>query len=171
MRITTKSGALRLLGWFVIAIMAVTFFAACKSPEKTAETAAKKEDAVAAESISLSALADPLGKAEAEKSGVFDATMSDNQLQVTYHFYTPERKDIDDDIGIEMAPKIRAMYKAFKTIDRVAFRILVMRWHVDTMWTPYCSFVVTRKIVQETDWTKLLDTEFFKAVLELTYDR
>jgi hypothetical protein len=159
---------LRILGFLALIIWATFFMSACKGKEK-AEAPATEKTALQAEDISLDTISAVLGKPEGDKSGIFDLDKSENELQVNYHFYTPEAKDIDDDIGLDLAPKIQELYKKFKTIDRVAFVIHVFHAGLSAEWEPYCSFAMTRKVINETNWTDLLATEFFKVVLELKY--
>jgi hypothetical protein len=109
------------------------------------------------------------GQADAQLSGIFDLIKSDNEITIVYHFYTSEPKDIDDDIGIEMGPKIKAFYQKYKTLDRVLFNVEVIRSGLDSDWKPYCAFRMTRKIIEETNWTEILDKDLFKAAENLTY--
>jgi hypothetical protein len=128
----------------------------------------KEENAApAAEVVDLASVTPVLGKAEGEKSGLFDLEKAGVELQVSYHFYTTETSDINDDIGAEIAPKIRELYKKFKTIDRIVFSVQVPRPASLDQWKSYCSFATTRKIIEETDWTNLLATDFFRVVLDL----
>jgi hypothetical protein len=39
----------------------------------------------------------------------------------------------------------------------------------ETPWKPYVFFVVTRKLVEQTDWTNLLAIDFLKVVEEVKY--
>jgi hypothetical protein len=159
---------LRIFGLLTLVVSMAIFISACKGKEKT-EAPSVEKAAVQPEEITMDTVSAVLGKAEAEKSGIFDLAKTDHELQVVYHFYTLEMKDIDDDIGVEMGPKIKDLYKKFKIIDRVVFAVQVS--HPDTLseWKPYCFFVMTRKVIRETNWTDLLDTDFFKVVQELKY--
>ncbi len=135
----------------------------CKSDTEASKGAAQ-------ENITLAALADVMGKAGAQHSGIFDLTQSEGELFIVYHFYTIEQKDIDDDVGVEIGPKIRDLYKKFKTLDHVYFDVDVWRSGVDSDWTSYCHFLMTRAVFDKTNWTGVLDTEFFKTVLDLKYN-
>jgi hypothetical protein len=141
---------------------------ACKTNEPAGAPASGKS-AVQAETINLATVSEILGKAAAENSGVFDLTKGDTEYWVDYHFYTPEAKDIDDDIGVDLAPKLQALYKKFKTIDRIHFVIVVFHAGSSVEWKPYCSFVLTRKLIDETDWANLLAANFFRIVQDLVY--
>jgi hypothetical protein len=167
MRQTKITGLLRISGFLLLVLATSFYLAACRGKDQPRP--ASQEKAPRAEEISLDTVAEVLGKAEAEKSGIFDLVPGEKELTVLYHFYTPEQKDIDDDIGRDIAPKIKALFKKFNSLDRVVFDIRVMRSGLDTDWTPYCSFVLTRKTFNETNWADLLDSDFFKVVEALTY--
>jgi hypothetical protein len=142
---------------------------ACNANEPAGTPEAQKPAAAAPELVDTASVAEVLGKADAENSGVFDVVRGDTEYWIVYHFYTPEAKDIDDDIGIDIAPKIQALYQKFKSLDRVHFVVDVFHAGLSVDWAPYCSFVTTRKIIDETDWTNFLAADFFKAVLELNH--
>jgi len=159
----------RVFGLLFLAAVLTFSLSACKQKAKPDE--AVQEVGIEPERVTVDSIAAVMGKPEADKSGIFDLGKGENEVQIIYHFYTTEPKDIDDDIGREMGPKIRDLYKKFKKIDRVEFLISILDpdKHVD--WVPYCTFVLTRKVINETDWTKLLDDDFFKVVQELKYTR
>jgi len=162
-----QKNSVRTFGLLILAAATMIFMSACQAKEKTETGVVEK--ATPADQISLPMVAAVLGKAEAERSGAFDMTIGDNELWIVYHFYTPEIQDINDDIGVDMAPKIKELYKTFKTLDRVVFVIHVSHPDSASEWKPYCAFVMTRKVIQETNWTDLLDRDFFNVVQELKY--
>jgi hypothetical protein len=159
----------RVFGLLFLAAVLMFSLSACKQKAKPDE--AVREVGIEPTQVTVDSVAAVMGKAGADKSGVFDVGKGERDVQIIYHFYTTEPKDIDDDIGREMGPKIRDLYKKFKTIHRVEFLINILDpdKHVD--WVPYCTFAITRKVMDETDWTKLLDDDFFKVVQELKYTR
>ena len=159
--------SLKFFGFLMLAFSLMIFMPACKGQQRTEAPAAEK----APEEISVQSLATVLGKAEAEHSGIFDLTKGNDELWIIYHFYTPEMSDIDDDIGVEMAPKIQELYKKFKDIDRTVFVVQVSHPDSPLEWQPYCSFVMTRKVVRETDWGNLLAAELFKICQDIQYKK
>jgi hypothetical protein len=163
--------AFHLYAFLGLAVLAVLSLAACQRGEKTAAPAPAAEKAAAppAGELTLETLSSVLGKAEAENSGIFDLTKSENELTVTYHFYEARTRGMEERFGPDLAPKIQALYKKFKTIDRVAFKVDVFARRDAIEWRPYCSFVTTRKLMDETNWTNLLLKDFFKVVLELKF--
>jgi hypothetical protein len=161
----------RFLSFFILAVLAAFSLTACQRSEKTAAPAPVSEKAAAppAEELTLETLSSVLGKAEAENSGLFELTRGENEWIVTYHFYEARTKGMEERFGPDLAPKIQALYKKFKTIDRVMFKVDVFARRDAVEWRPYCSFVTTRKLIDETNWTNLLLKDFFKVVLELKY--
>jgi hypothetical protein len=159
-----KDKVLPALGPAVFLMAAVISFSTCKAKE----TASGKEG-LGAEKLTLEEVQAIMGKSEPRHSGVFDIYESDNEYFIIYHFYTTEVEDIDDDIGIELAPKVRALYAKVKHLDRVIFDVDVWREGQDPIWTNYCHFLMTRQVFEKTEWTSVLDKDFFKIVLDLNY--
>jgi hypothetical protein len=161
---------LRIFASLMLAGALTIFLPACKGQPQAEAPAAEKASAQP-EVIDIQTLSTILGKAEADHSGIFDLTKGDNELWIVYHFYTPEMSDIDDDIGVEMAPKIEELYKKFKDIDRTVFVVQVSHPDSPLEWEPYCSFVMTRKVAKETDWGNLLAAELFKICQDIQYKK
>ena len=99
---------------------------------------------------------------------MFDVQKGVEETLVVYHYYATDLGSFDKDFGQALAPKLRELYKKLKDIDRVAFDVFIPSEGVEP-WRPYVHFTVTRKIMEETDWTKLLDVDFFQTVLDLKY--
>jgi hypothetical protein len=108
-----------------------------------------------------------LGQAQDAVSGVLDVTGPANDLNVTYRYYDVDLKNYEDDMVKEMAPKIEALYKKFKDLDRVAFHIITNNPNAVGEWKPFMDFSLTRKTVSEISWSGLLTADFFKATIEL----
>ena len=119
--------------------------------------------------MTVDALASVLGKGEAENSGIVDVAKGENEAIISYHFYEARKKGMEERLGPDMAPKIQALYKKFKTIDRVVFKVDVFERRDVIEWRPYCSFATTRTLIDETNWTSFLLKDFFKVVLELKF--
>lgn len=152
----------------VIGAAVVLMPAACKTNEPASGTSAEKPAALA-EGIDLAAVSEVLGKPGLESSGAYNLVKGDTEYWIVYQFFTQESKDIDDDIGMDLGPKIQALYKKFPALDRVHFVVDVYYAGSSTAWRPYCSFAMTRKVFNETDWTNLLSAELFKVVLDLKH--
>jgi hypothetical protein len=167
-RLESRPGVLPAVA--VLAVAAALSLSACRGQKSEAPAAAAIETPAApSEDLSVESLSAILGKAEAENSGVFESAKRNDELVVTYHFYEARKKGMDDRIGPDLAPKIQLLYRKFKSIDRVVFKVDVFERRDVIEWRPYCSFVTTRKIIDETNWTSLLLKDFFKVVLEMKY--
>lgn len=111
-----------------------------------------------------------LGKADADKSGAADIQIGEDAVRVNYHYYLDKEKAFDKTFGPHIAPKIRELYDKVKEIDNVIFDVSVTDLGVE-VWKPRLHFAVDRKTIVETDWTKLLDDDFFQVVKDLqTFD-
>jgi hypothetical protein len=169
MHLARRFSWVRILGIGSLVLAVVFAVGACKGKEEAKAPAEATEKIAAPAPLTLETVAGIMGQAEIEKSGVYEVNSSAAELQITFHCYVPNEEEIADDIGTAMAPKIRELYAKLKDIDRVLFIVQVWKTGADTDWKPFCTFVTTRKMINETDWTKLLDADFFKTVLELKF--
>jgi hypothetical protein len=111
-----------------------------------------------------------LGKADTDISGAADIQIGEDAVTVNYHYYLNKEQDFDKTFGQHIAPKIRELYAKVKEIDTVFFEVSVSDLGAE-LWKPRLHFAVNRKMIVETDWTKLLDDDFFQVVTDLkTYD-
>jgi len=147
------------VGLAVLAGLVLWGSGACRS-EKSAQP--KTEDA-----LSLAALTPVLGEARDTSSGLADFTQSDEEIILSYHLYLTDRTNADQEIARDLAPKIRKLYGHFRTVDRVSFEVSLPDPSSAVDWNPYVSFVMTRKLVKETGWSDLLDTDLLSVALDV----
>jgi hypothetical protein len=140
-------------------MLAALCFSACK----TRKAKERAEQPI----LSLAMVTPIFGEARGVQSGIADLLQTDEEIEVTYHFYTAMAGDVDKEIGLNLAPKIREFYGKFGEVDRVKFGIYVPSTEEETGWELYVSFVLTRKLVNETEWSKLLDEDLLKIALEV----
>jgi len=159
----------------LVFLLAVSFLgglfllAGCKgkAPSTAAETAEKSS---APAVLSPDPLYAVLGKADADVSGAADIQIGEDGVTINYHFYLDKEQDFDKTFGPHIAPKIRELYAKVKELGPVAFDVSVSDLGAE-VWKPRLHFAVDRKMIVETDWTKLLDTDFFQVVKDLqTFD-
>jgi hypothetical protein len=160
MRVSVRHRATR-FGVLCLAFLSLAVLAACKG--KKVEPA---QAVVNAEEIRVDDLKPILGESADDASGVTDCTEGDGIFIISYRYFDADRQNIDDDMVTEMAPKIQALYKKYPKLDRVRFQIDVNSM-TPGVWEPYVSFVLTRKIVDDTQWSGLLSEDFLRNVLEL----
>jgi hypothetical protein len=159
----------RLLAMVLILLGAAGLFAACakKEPAPAAETSSSAAAATVVTGADLEAV---LGKAEAETSGAADIQIGQDGATIAYHFFLVKDQDFDKTFGPFIAPKIRDLYAKVKPLDQAVFDVSVADLGTE-LWKPRIRFTVDRKLITETDWTNLLDIDFFKVVKDLkTYD-
>jgi hypothetical protein len=119
--------------------------------------------------VTMDSLSNVLGKADGNRSGLVDMTREGDDLRLTYLLYVPDRSMLDQLIGADIAPKIRELYGRFKGVDRVIFAVETVMSGSVPPGVPYCSFVMTRKVFNETNWSGMLDRDLFKICREITY--
>jgi hypothetical protein len=153
-----NSKSKQLIGFFsivILVLLGLVFSETCKSKDDLAI-------------IPLSTFYSIFGEAEGTTSGVSEVGQTDNGILISYHFYVEDLSDFESEIGLDLAPKIKEFYKKIEEADRVDFTIYVPQMD-ELLWKPYVSFAVTRKLIDETDWTEFLDTELLEAVLDVKY--
>ncbi len=137
-------------------------------PESTACcSSVQRASSSAGEGLSLEALTPIFGAAEDARSGLADFTESEREVLLSYHAYLADPADADREIGKDLAPKIRELYRRFKNVDRVAFGIALPNPGGEADWKSYVSFVMTRKLVDETEWSNFLDADLLRIAFDV----
>lgn len=149
----------------ILGFLLVTFLTTCKSEEKSEE---KMEEEIVPTVITKDMLTPILGIGEGTVSGLLDVEQGRDELKISYYYFIEDMAYFDDEIERDLAPKIQEMYKNIPELDRVAFTINIPKLD-ETPYKPYVSFVVTRDLVEKTDWMNLLELEFFKVVMDVKY--
>ncbi len=149
----------------VLGFLLMTFLGACKSEEKSEEKMEAENEMVV---ISKEMLVPVFGQGEGTDSGLLDVEQSKNELKISYYFFTEDLSDFDDEIEAELAPKIQELYTRIPEVDRTAFTIFIPQLG-ETSYKPYVSFVLTREVVEKTNWMNLLELEFFNVVMDVKY--
>jgi len=162
----SKRGKLVAMVGLAVLAVAVLFVSAYQGKQATAP----QTQGMGPEHLTLEKIQAIMGKPGPRHSGAFDVTEAENEYFIVYHFYTTQVEDIDDDIGLDMAPKIRDLYAKVKRLDRVIFDVDVWREGVDPEWASYCHFLMTRKTIEKSGWTAALDKDLLKMVLDLNYN-
>jgi hypothetical protein len=160
MRTLKNEKSIAIFVFLVLGVILVAFSVNCKKAEK------KTTERLA---VSQEMLLPIFGDPKDGKSGVVDVSETDEGLILAYHFATEETSDFDDDIGRDLGPKIRELYKQFPQVDRITFGVSIPTTGNELGWKDYVSFVMTRKLVTETDWTTILDDDLLRVALEVKY--
>jgi hypothetical protein len=100
---------------------------------------------------------------------VEDIEQTESELIVYYRFI-PENPDaLQEELGEDLAPKIKQIYETDKAANIIQF-VVSIPFVDETGGKSYkrqLSFVMTKKIFEETDWTGLLSSDFLKVVQDL----
>lgn len=153
----------RLLGLFVLAGLVIVATAACRAEKPTAPGAGAKVE----EPLTQATLLPVFGNAKDTKSGLADFTQSDKEIVISYHLYLADLANADQEIARDLAPKIRRLYGRFSSVDRTRFEVLLPDLSSPDEWNPYVSFTMTRKLVKETGWSDLLDTDLLSVAIDV----
>jgi len=145
----------------VMGFLLVAFLGACKSEEK-------KEEEGEMLIISKEMLTPIFGEGEGSVSGLIDVEQTSTELKISYYFFIEDMSIFDEEIERNLAPKIQELYEKMPEVDRAAFTVYVPKMD-ETPYRPYVSFVVTRELVEKTNWANLLELEFFKVVMNVKY--
>lgn len=157
--------------WLAVAFLLTGVSTACKS--KKAETAGKTETAAKAEIAEtpdqMSSLRTILGEAKEDYPGVQDIEQEGSELIVYYRFIPKDTNTLQEELGEDLAPKIKNIYETDKTVDVVRFDVSIPFTEEtgSTGFKSQLTFTMTRKIFVETDWIGLLGRDFLKIVQDL----
>jgi hypothetical protein len=151
-----------------VILMLGAFSAACKAKneEKPAESAA----APAAEQPDpMAKIKSILGESQGDNPGAANVELTGNVLAVSYRFIPKNEETFQEDLGEDLAKKVRQIYEQDKNIDVINF-VVDIPFVDETGGQAFknkLTFTITRKIYEETDWTSYFDKDFLKVVQDL----
>ena len=177
MRSRRPQDPLRFFVVLAVVVLLASFTAVCKSKKdevtEKVEPAEKTEAAEQAEmadaSDTMANLRTILGEAKEDNPGVEDIEQSGTELIIYYRFVPKDADALQEELGEDLAPKIKKIYETDKAADILHF-VVSIPFVEETGGTSYkrqLSFIMTKKIFDETDWTGLLSRDFLKVVQDL----
>jgi len=110
-----------------------------------------------------------LGEAKEDYPGVQDIELTGSEFVIFYRFIPQDTNTLQEELGEDLAPKIRKIYESDKETDILHFVVLIP-FTEETGGTSFkrqLSFIMTRKIFVETDWAGLLSRDFLSIVKDL----
>ena len=158
----------QLLSQFLIlavVIFLVGIIYGCKS-KATEESKAEEKSEV--EILSVDMLSPIFGTGEEETSGIYSVTQNGEDVFISYRYVPPDPEKSYDEIGQDLAPKIRSFYEKFPKIDRTVFEIYVPS-EDELGWKKFVSFDMTRKIFDEVEWTDMMKIDLLRIVENVNY--
>jgi hypothetical protein len=162
---------LRLFVFLAIVVLVAGFSTVCKSKnaEMTEKAAPAGQTEMAETPDTMATLRAILGEAKEDFPGVQDIEQTESELIVYYRFIPKNPDALQEELGEDLAPKIEQVYETDKAADVIHFDVSIP--FVDetggTSYKRQLSFIMTRKIFIETDWTGLLSRDFLKVVQDL----
>lgn len=141
----------RLLGWALLAILTAALTVTCQGKKDGASPAGPSVD-----EVNLDTVKSVLGTANDFASGVIDVTRGNGELIIAYRYYDADLGNYEADFASEMAPRIQALYKKFKSLDRIHFQVTANSATAPELWQPFAEFGVDRKTIEEIHWTGFL---------------
>jgi len=147
--------------WALLFFLAVAVCVSCQ--QKKAEAAL---GASAVDSITLNEVKAVLGTANDFASGVLDVTQGNEELIIAYRYYDADLQNFETDFATEIAPRVQALYKRFKSLDRVRFQVTANTASARELWQPFTEFALDRKTVEEIRWTGFLAKYILDLVLK-----
>ncbi len=141
----------RLLGWAALAVLATALTVACQGKKSGSSPSAAGVDEVTVDTVKPI-----LGTANEYASGVLDVTEGNGEVIIAYRYYDADLRNYEADFAMEMASKLQALYKRFKTLDRIHFQVTANTATAPELWQPFAEFVVDRKTIEEIHWTGFL---------------
>jgi uncharacterized membrane protein len=173
--VTMKSHQTRLVMKLCVGAVAVLLVAGlstvCKGKKaETPEPAKMEAQAGAAEAPDqVASLRTILGEAKEDYPGVQDIEQEGGEFIVYYRFIPKDTNTLREELGEDLAPKIRRIYETDKAVDVLRFDVSIPFTEEAgvTNFKHQLSFTMTRKIFNETDWSGLLNRDFLKVVLDL----
>ncbi len=145
-----------------LAVAVLGFAGACNKGAKTESVSASTP----APTLDIAAVEAVLGQARDDASGVIDFTQGDNEAMVSYRYYDEDLQNVDNDLVNELTPKIEQLYAKYPHLDRVLFQVSINST-TPGEFRPYLNFVMTKKILKETEWSGILAEDFLKNVIEV----
>jgi hypothetical protein len=108
-----------------------------------------------------------LGMPRDDSSGISDFSQGDNgEIIIAYQYYDVDQDNYETDFASEIAPRIQAMYKKFKNLDRVRFEIFTNNPDATPLWKPFSQFTMDRKTLEKLHWTWFVARDILDQVLK-----
>jgi hypothetical protein len=137
----------------------------CKS--KTGQEAIAEEKGEV-EILSLDMLYPIFGRGEENSSGIYEVSQADTEVSISYRYVPVDPNKIYEEIGRDLALKIRNFYEKFPEVDKTVLSVYVPTSE-ELGWKKYVSFEMTRKIFKEVEWTDLMQIDLLRVAENVNY--
>jgi hypothetical protein len=152
---------LNILALLAVVLLVSAFSTVCK--------AKKAEKAEAPRTDTGSIIRSLLGEAKEDYPGIESVEQAGSEWTIYYRFIPKDEDAVQEELGEALAPKIKELYEKDKTVDVLNFVVYIP--FTDELggqsFKRKLSFIMTRKIFEETDWAHLFVRDFLKSVKDL----
>ncbi len=156
-----SSSAPRFLGSILILCLVLVPVLAAQAP-KPAQSAKTK----VIDELTLPEMRNVLGTPRDDSSGISDFSQgNDGGIIIAYHYYDVDQDNYETDFASEIAPKLQALYKKYKNLDRVQFEIVTNNPDEPSAWKPFSQFAMDRKTLEKLHWTWFVARDVLDQVL------
>lgn len=136
---------------FTILIAAAVLLAVGSAAAQQAPAANPKK---AVEGLTLEDVRSVLGTPGDDTSGVSDFSLAQGgAIIIAYRYYDVDEDNYETDFASEIAPKLQALYRRFKSLDRLRFEIITNNPEAPPLWRPFSQFEMDRKTLEKLRWT------------------
>jgi hypothetical protein len=119
--------------------------------------------------LTLEELTPIFGDAAQGGSGIADVSQTEYEILITYNFDNLDLPEFDEELGFDLAPKIIKFHDTLPHPDRMVFNVRIPD-ESEEGWRPYVSFMLTDKIIEETEWTDLMQRNLLQVAMDVKYD-
>jgi hypothetical protein len=150
------------LGMALILGLAVAPVLACQAPKTDQAVKTRVFD-----ELTLPEMRTVLGTPRDDSSGISDFSQGDDGgIIVAYHYYDVDQDNYETDFASEIAPKLQALYKKYKNLDKVTFQIETNNPDAPPLWKPFSEFTMDRKTLEKLHWTWFVARDVLDQVLK-----
>lgn len=108
-----------------------------------------------------------------ESSGVAKIIYSESDSAIHYNFYPVGLFKYEDELGVELASKIRRLYEVGGKFNSIVFLIrgLFQDKYGKSQWLPILSLEFTRPIYNRINWDNFIKQDLLKVAKNVTWFR
>lgn len=152
---------------FTLLIAAAALMAAGPAAAQQALKAPAANPNKAVEGLTLEDVRSVLGTPGDDLSGVSDFSLAQGgAVVIAYRYYDVDQDNYEADFASEIAPKLQALYRRFKSLDRLRFEIITNNPQAPPLWTPFSQFEMDRKTLEKLHWTWFVARDIVDQVVK-----
>ncbi len=158
---------LKRVGFGILSLIVMSLVAASPLPASQTTGTAGPAGQKSGIAPTLESVQSVLGMPKDDVSGVSDFRLRDSgEALIVYRYYDVDQDNYETDFASEIAPRIQALYKKLKDLDRVRFQIETNDPSTPLLWKPFSEFAMDRKTVDKLHWTWFVARDILDQVLK-----